>query len=132
VEPFFPKYVSISIHEYGGFLHLRPRLLAWYFTGWERNFLAHSLILDFPNRPVYFSGILEFHPGPSREIPSSNPRQSGVPTRDPYLAFLPGRKASDGGDGADADLGTPPMNTTYRGGSYFSPVSSRASSPLLP
>jgi hypothetical protein len=32
----------------------------------------------------------------------------------------------------DADLGTLPMDGTYRDESYFSPVSSHASSPLLP
>jgi hypothetical protein len=83
---------------------------------------AHALIAIFPDRSVYFLGIFEFHPGPSRDIPLSNSTQPGIPTRDPYLAFLPGRKpatkatALTRSDDADADLGTPPTNTTYHDG----------------
>jgi hypothetical protein len=128
----------------GVWIPIRPCLLVRYFLGSEGNFPAHSLIPEFPDRPVYYSGISEFYPGPSRPIPPPNPRHSGIPTRDPVLVYLPGRleatarlwrleaTARSHGAGRDACLGTSSTGITSNIGSGFSPVSSRTSSPLLP
>jgi hypothetical protein len=121
---------------------LRPCLLVRYFSGSEGNFPAHSLISEFLERPVYYSGIFEYYPGPgpsphqtlgSRVSPHAT--QSSCISREDWRQRRVWRleaTARSHGAGKDACLGPPPTGITSTIGSGFSPVSSRASSPLLP